>query len=519
MTKPMNSARLFPRRPPAGFNLLLLISLLVAIRVTAAALDPGATIPLSEIGAAAQKQYHGDGLAIRPGADGAALRCVFQKLEGQVTSQGLRLSSTADNVAGAPFRVVAQSLGRNGSATAVLENGGKVETQEGLARFVRPGLVEEYSVSAEGVRQDFVVTRRPDGQAALRVNLAVEGASAELVDNGVRLVLADSGRKLAYRRLKVTDAQGHSLSARMEVTSARQIEVTVNDAAAVYPVRIDPTFTDANWISLGSLVGIDGLVKAVVTDGTNNLYVGGAFAIAGAAMVQNVARWDGTNWFALGSGTDGPVYTLAIDSNGDLYAGGDFSQAGGETAFSIAKWDGNAWSSLADGMNGTVYSLAADSAGNLYAGGFFSTADTNAVNNIAKWDGTAWSDLGGGTDDAVLALAVDGTSLYVGGAFTLAGGAPANRVAKWDGTSWSALGDGAGDDVNDGVLALAKDSLGNLYAGGSFAVAGGVMATNIARWDGTNWSALGDGIGEYMYDFVFTLVTDSPGNLYAGARF
>ena len=27
--------------------------------------------------------------------------------------------------------------------------------------------------------------------------------------------------------------------------------MVVNDAGAVYPVRIDPTFSDANWISMG----------------------------------------------------------------------------------------------------------------------------------------------------------------------------------------------------------------------------------------------------------------------------
>ncbi len=490
----------------------VLIGLLLALRLTAAAPAPGATIPLSEIGAAAQKQYHGDGLSVRPGADGAALRCVFQKLEGQVTSQGLWLSSTADKVAGTPFRVLAQSLGRNGSATEVLANGGQVKTQEGLARFIRPGLEEEYSVSAEGVRQDFVVTRRPDGQAALRVNLTVEGATAELVDNGVRLVLADSGRKLAYHRLKVTDAQGRQLSARMEVTSDRQIEVTVNDAAAVYPVRIDPTFTDANWISLGALVGLDGAIKAVVTDGTNNLYVGGSFAIAGSAMANNIARWDGTNWFALGSGTDGAVLALALDSNGVLYAGGDFFGAGGESTPFIAQWDGSAWSGLDIGMDDTVYALAADSAGNVYAGGAFANAGSTPANYIAKWDGTTWSALGDGTDDVVEAVTVDASGhLYAGGAFLTAGGVPASSVAKWDGSGWSPLGDGM-DDV---VLSLALDGTGNLYAGGAFLTAGTAPANYVAKWDGTDWSPLGDGM-----DFVvFSLASDGAGGIYAGGIF
>ena len=53
--------------------------------------------------------------------------------------------------------------------------------------------------------------------------------------------------------------------------------VVVNDAGAVYPVRIDPTFSDANWISMGGIAGADSYVYAAVMDGSGNLYIGGNF--------------------------------------------------------------------------------------------------------------------------------------------------------------------------------------------------------------------------------------------------
>ena len=37
-----------------------------------------------------------------------------------------------------------------------------------------------------------------------------------------------------------------------------KLAVVVNDAEAVYPVRIDPTFSDANWVSMGGIPGADG---------------------------------------------------------------------------------------------------------------------------------------------------------------------------------------------------------------------------------------------------------------------
>jgi hypothetical protein len=51
----------------------------------------------------------------------------------------------------------------------------------------------------------------------------------------------------------------------------------------------------------------------------------------------------------------------------------------------------------------------------------------------------------------------------VGGTFTSAGGQPANRIAKWDGTNWWALGSG----FISTITALAVNGT-NLYAGGNF---------------------------------------------------
>src|SRR5437868_524176 len=47
-----------------------------------------------------------------------------------------------------------------------------------------------------------------------------------------------------------------------------------------------------------------------------------------------------------------------------------------------------------------------------------------------------------GLDGPVLAIATTGQNVYVAGEFTHAGSITAHRVAKWDGTNWSALGSG-----------------------------------------------------------------------------
>ncbi len=118
-----------------------------------------------------------------------------------------------------------------------------------------------------------------------------------------------------------------------------------------------------------------------------------------------------------------------------------------------------------------------------------------------------------GLNGDVRALYVSGDHLYAGGDFTTAGGVTVNHIARWDGTSWSPLGDGLSEG---GGLVSAIVKMGDdLYAGGQFNKAGGVDARYIARWDGTSWSAVGSGS---FNDYVYALsVID--GNLFAGGGF
>ena len=115
------------------------------------------------------------------------------------------------------------------------------------------------------------------------------------------------------------------------------LAVLVNDADAVYPIRIDPTFSDANWISMGGFLGANGDVYAAAVDSSGSLYVGGSFNVVGDVFATNIAKWDGNSWTGLGLGRkDEPVTALAI-WGGNLYAGGNFTTAGGRVSAYIAR--------------------------------------------------------------------------------------------------------------------------------------------------------------------------------------
>jgi hypothetical protein len=56
-----------------------------------------------------------------------------------------------------------------------------------------------------------------------------------------------------------------------------------------------------------------------------------------------MARWDGSSWCALGSGTDSVVYALTVHDDGSesgplLHVGGHFSSVGCEQAHFTATW-------------------------------------------------------------------------------------------------------------------------------------------------------------------------------------
>ncbi len=564
-----------------GFTLAVGLSLttLAAHANPRPAAPPSAAIPMDQLGVMAGKQYHGDGLSVTVAPEGALLRCTFQRLEGQVTREGLWLRSTANNAGEERFRVVAVAVGRTddfevrrqgpssvaapiwksdwsalavaeyeggiavplSSQCSILPEQGKVSVVGSTARFIRPGLIEEYTVSMDGVRQDFIIEQRPGGTGELRLELDVTGATIAPLGDGVRLTLNGSGRKLAYHRLRVIDAIGNELPARMIVTEpvsvraaalvnsdeARKVTcstlvVMVDDLNAVYPLRIDPTFSDTDWISMGGLNGANSVIAALVADELGNLYIGGNFTVIGDVAANRIAKWDGNVWSALGSGIAGdnagnpptlfyPIVTRLAVSGTNLYAAGYFTMAGGEYATNIAKWNGVTWSSLGSGLGGSIYAVACDET-DLYAGGSFAAPSDNAAAYLAKWDGAAWSALGSGVDAPVHALALSGADLFVGGSFNHAGGAPANCIAKWNGLLWSTLGEGV-VGTSPMVKTLKADGT-NLYVGGEFALAGGVPANRIALWNGSDWFALGSG----MNSAVSSLATSGT-NLYAAGSF
>ena len=110
---------------------------------------------------------------------------------------------------------------------------------------------------------------------------------------------------------------------------------------------------------------------------------------------------------------------------------------------------------------------------------------------------------------------VSDTEVYVAGNFTEVDGVTVDYVAMWDGTSWSAVGQGLSDAPNSVVNALAYDAANNyLYVGGRF---------GFRRYlgDSNSWENLGSitASGDCTQGVYALAIDNFDGGVYVGGCF
>ena len=303
------------------------------------------------------------------------------------------------------------------------------------------------------------------------------------------------------------------------------------------------------WRSLGTreLNGTDDAVWSIVASGSN-VYMSGRFKTAGSSGASGLALWSVATqtWtplnqgsLSIAGGVNGPVYALALTDE-YLYVGGRFSSVGQVRTNSLARWNRRTgvWSPLGGGIKidpeisetllPSVRAITVEGE-HVYVGGRFDFAARVRANNIARWNGSQWEPLGSGIglngqggpyDSLSVVTALDAKDgvLYVGGEYTIAGGSLANRVASWtEGAGWEPVGGGIGGaSFNTQVNAILASG-DDVFVGGTFTTVGtaNVRASNIARWDGTEWHGLGRGINNE----VFALAATDGGELFVGGNF
>lgn len=101
-----------------------------------------------------------------------------------------------------------------------------------------------------------------------------------------------------------------------------------------------------------------------------------------------------------------------------------------------------------------------------------------------KFNMNTWSQIGSIGSGIIYTMAHYDSLIFVGGSFREIEGQKVNFITKWDGTQWSALGNG----LNGSVYSIAVDSSGIVYAGGDFTSSEkNDSLSRFVFWDGLKW--------------------------------
>ncbi len=275
------------------------------------------------------------------------------------------------------------------------------------------------------------------------------------------------------------------------------------------------------WVNVGGLFSHFSESPSVeaMAQFQGSLLAAGHFTSADGTSANHIARWNGSAWQPLGTGLSGTFsYARALlEHNSELIVAGEFFSAGGVNSTNIARWDGTSWGALGTGLSGTTVRALATHKGELFAAGLLT-----AYKGIAKWDGTQWTSVGNGLGNPALAetvdtLVSDGSNLFAAGKFTVAGTTPVANIARWDGTNWNALAEGI--TLPNDPYALPGTRLfsfgGKVGVAGEFTRAGAANAFGVALWDGAAWSSVPGGCASGRVQAL----ANYAGHTYAGGTF
>jgi hypothetical protein len=229
------------------------------------------------------------------------------------------------------------------------------------------------------------------------------------------------------------------------------------------------------------------------------------------------AYWDGRTWQPIQMGYHGSIWTMCTLGS-DLIAAGSmglYSTAAGTVNATIARWDGTRWWALGTGAPTSSIACVCELNGSIY------TASGLASGGLHRWDGSAWTTL---PDPTSIGVQIPRTVGVYNGQL-VAAGANGGPIAAWDGAAWSVLvpvnvpvpagtiaswngqliiGSTAGTFAWNGVSwqSLSGLPVGGLAAHGSDLYAVGTsLSTKVVRWSGTpaSWLPIGNALNNVVY--------------------
>ena len=310
--------------------------------------------------------------------------------------------------------------------------------------------------------------------------------------------------------------------------------ICMSSTASAQECVVDFDFNSSVGIP-GLHVGISngGYVRdfGVFDDGSGSgpaLFATGFFDHSGGTQIRgHLAKWDGSQWNEVFPALfDAPAMAMVVDDDGTgevMYFVGTFSSVGFfEDTNGVAKWDGTTFTGIGPqgpGANGFefVSSIAIYDAGNgdnvYVSGGYRDDTDHNAY-GVWKLENDQWVQVGLHFPRAVTELEVfddgNGERLFAAGRFDENPTLPdlvqiEGIVVLGDDGEWENVGETGTDGAVEDMEVWDDGNGPALYISGlNFFHVDGIDAIKIAKWDGTQWSALGSagGIGNGIFDMT-----------------
>lgn len=197
----------------------------------------------------------------------------------------------------------------------------------------------------------------------------------------------------------------------------------------------------SGWLECGSPNSLP--IGLAVLNG--ELFCFGWFDTISDQNIRNVAKWTGTEWEQFGTvlpfnSPGGQKLVCGEYYNGKYYVAGN---ASGDNGFQdIAGWDGIQWFTLDNGVIGTdVWDIKAYN-NYLFVGGSFLEINGNASDYIMAWDGQNWFNPFPGVqfDFYVRDFTIINNELYIVGMHHILGDTNSYGLAKFDGVNFCSIG-------------------------------------------------------------------------------
>ena len=380
----------------------------------------------------------------------------------------------------------------------------------------KPTLREWWVNSERGVEQWFELAERPavdQNDQSLVVSMQLQTSlNAHILDNVLHLQSADGAIRITYNRLKVWDATGRILPARMELDGSR-LALRVEDHDAIYPVTIDPTFEQTAYLKPFSINMGDQFGGSVAVSG-DTVVIGSPFEDSSAAGVNgnqndNSLLNSGAAYVFVRDGTDAwsqQAYLKASNPDTQDQFGRSVAISGDTIVIGAPEER-----SSATGVNGDEADNSAVSAGAAYV---FVRDETDVWSQQAylKASNTESRDIFGWS------VAVSENTIVVGAIFegsfaTGVNGDQANNLSLVSGAAYVFVRDGTGAWDQQAYLKASNTGVGNQF-GRAVAVSGNTVVIG-APFEGSNATGVnGNQFNNFARDAgaAYVFVRDGSGS-------